>query len=89
MLFACGSAAASAATLPAYSCFVQRRRTHAGRTHASWHAGGQAGPLAAARPPGLQVGSDMAAGEVVLQAGQHIGAAEVGILATVGATAVR
>lgn len=31
----------------------------------------------------------MAAGEVVLQAGQHIGAAEVGILATVGATRVK
>ena len=35
-----------------------------------------------------QVGSDMAAGEVVLSAGHHIGAAEVGILATVGATKV-
>lgn len=42
-------------------------------------------------PPGCdvrQVGSDMAAGEVVLSAGHHIGAAEVGILATVGATKV-
>lgn len=37
----------------------------------------------------LQVGSDMAAGEVVLRSGQHVGAAEVGILATVGATAVK
>jgi gephyrin len=43
-------------------------------------------------PPGndvRQVGSDMAAGEVVLQAGHHIGAAEIGILATVGATSVK
>jgi molybdopterin biosynthesis enzyme len=30
----------------------------------------------------------MAAGELVLEAGQHVGAAEVGILATVGATQV-
>jgi len=37
----------------------------------------------------LQVGSDMAAGEVVLRAGHHIDAAEVGILATVGATTVQ
>lgn len=37
----------------------------------------------------FQVGSDMAAGEVVLQAGHHIDAAEVGILATVGATTVQ
>ncbi len=37
----------------------------------------------------MQVGSDMSAGEVVLKAGHHIGAAEVGILATVGATRVR
>ena len=36
-----------------------------------------------------QVGSDMAVGEVVLRAGQYIGAAEVGILATVGATEVK
>lgn len=36
-----------------------------------------------------QVGSDMAAGEVVLRAGHFIGAAEVGILATVGATSVQ
>ncbi|KAI7845411.1 hypothetical protein COHA_001116 [Chlorella ohadii] len=36
-----------------------------------------------------QVGSDMAAGEVVLRAGHHIDAAEVGILATVGATTVQ
>ncbi|PSC71843.1 Molybdopterin biosynthesis CNX1 [Micractinium conductrix] len=35
-----------------------------------------------------QVGSDMAQGETVLTAGQHVGAAEVGILATVGATEV-
>lgn len=34
------------------------------------------------------VGSDMAAGEVALSAGQHVGAAEIGILATVGATQV-
>lgn len=40
-------------------------------------------------PPGSQIGSDMAAGEVVLRAGQHVGAAEVGILATVGATTVK
>ena len=43
-------------------------------------------------PPGndvRQVGSDMAAGEVVLHAGHHIGAAEIGILATVGATSVK
>ena len=31
----------------------------------------------------------MAAGEVVLRAGHRVGAAEVGILATVGATSVR
>jgi hypothetical protein len=36
-----------------------------------------------------QVGSDMAAGETVLRAGHRVGAAEVGILATVGATTVR
>ena len=36
----------------------------------------------------VQVGSDMGAGEVVLKAGQFVGAAEVGILATVGATTV-
>ena len=34
------------------------------------------------------IGSDLPAGRVVLAAGQHIGAAEVGILATVGATTV-
>ena len=38
---------------------------------------------------GMQIGSDMAAGEVVLKAGDHIGAAEIGILATVGATTVK
>jgi len=35
-----------------------------------------------------EVGSDMAAGEVALPARHHIGAAEIGILATVGATQV-
>lgn len=35
-----------------------------------------------------QVGSDMAAGEVALAAGHFVGAAEIGILATVGATTV-
>lgn len=35
-----------------------------------------------------EVGSDVAAGEVVLQAGDMVGAAEIGILATVGATEV-
>jgi Probable molybdopterin binding domain/MoeA N-terminal region (domain I and II) len=46
----------------------------------------------AAKGPGddvRAVGSDIAAGEVVLQAGDYIAPAEVGILATVGATRVR
>lgn len=35
-----------------------------------------------------EIGSDLPAGNIVLPAGSHIGAAEVGILATVGATTV-